>query len=127
MDQDRNTVLEIDRAWYVQPHWYVDGTAAYYLGGTWNIVVKVESMGEEQEGVLVRTSIPTTYPGTRTINHRLEYRPWIRIPSRLEDPDRAIRTDGEYKLIVALTIPPHSTSMADCRLHRGTHAAVLPF
>lgn len=109
LDDDPNTVLEIDRAWYVQPHWYVDGTAAYYLGGMWNIAVNVESMGGGFEGTLVRMSIPTTALGPGPITHRLEYRPRIRIPSRLEDPDHAIPRDGEYKLVVSLTYTtPHN-------------------
>ncbi len=103
MDQDPNPVLEIDRDWYVQAHWWIDGTAAYYLGGTWHIAVNIESMGPGVEKTLATVDVPVTALGPGPITHRLEYRPWIHIPSRLQDPDNSIPTDGVYKLVVVLT------------------------
>lgn len=102
-DVDPNTVLEIDREWYLRPHWWVDGTAAYYLGGTWHLEVNVESMGPGVEKTLATIDIPTTALGPGPITHRLEYKPVIRIPSRHEDPLHSIPQDGAYKLVVVLT------------------------
>lgn len=102
-----NTVLEIDREWFVNVQWYVDGAAASFLGGQWQVSVIVESMGIGDEKTLVSESYLTTdtsdIPGEM---HSLEYNKEIRIPPRAEvplDPIRAIQAEGVYKLIVLVT------------------------
>lgn len=102
-DEDPNTVLEIERHWYVRPHWFVDGPGAKDLGGTWHLAIIVESIGAGVERTLKTIDIPITQLGPGPVTHPLEYRPWIHIPSRVEDPDHAIMQDGLYRLAAVLT------------------------
>ncbi len=103
VDGDRNTVLEINRHWYIQPHWWVDGAGATDLGGTWHVSVIVESMGRGVEKTLKTVDIPITDLAPLPRAHTLEYHPWIHIPSRLENVDESIPEDGAYKLVILVT------------------------
>lgn len=121
MDGDPNSVLEIDRDWYVQPHWYVDGDAAPFLGGTWHIQIKVESIAGGDEKIVARLDLPVGATGPGPLTHALEYRPWIRVPGLDSHEPDAIQVEGVYMVVAVLTYTtPNNRVGRIAGFHEGT-------
>jgi len=107
-DVDPNTVLEIDQDWKVKMHWFVDSlNFAFIAGGTWHVVVNIESMGGGEEKTLATLDVlGTDLFVNPPVGNRLEYEKEITIPKRdplVTPPAQTINDEGIYKLVLVLT------------------------
>lgn len=57
LDDTKNRVLEIDRAWKVEVDWRIVGTNADTIAGIWNLSLRIESMGEGIEAEVASTTV----------------------------------------------------------------------
>lgn len=101
-DEDANSVMEIEKPWAAEVHWYVDGGLAYLLAGAdWHVKLIVESMGTGQENTLADVTVPgSSAMATLT---GIEYRQSIDIPARDLANPQTIQEEGVYKLVTIVT------------------------
>jgi hypothetical protein len=105
-DIDRNDVLEIDRDWKVKVSWHVTGPGAHLLTGSdWHVMIKIESMGPEEEKTLKTVTVAgNAYTAGSTPTH-VDYVVDIPIQARIPgnpQPDR-INQEGVYRLVAVIT------------------------
>jgi hypothetical protein len=96
-DMDPNHVLSRDREWQIRVKWQVSGLVAPGLGGEWQILVNLESMGEGYEGTLKTESVAVnSVAPSRT----LQYEKTITLPKPNTVPNMIA---GAYKLVIIIT------------------------
>lgn len=99
IDKDPNRVLELGRDWWVYVEWTLKDDPNNYLvaslRGTWEVKVKLESMGEGFEGQVGQTAV-IQLDGRTT-----PYDQWIYVSNQPDpaNPDN----QGAFKLVVLIT------------------------
>ena len=96
-DDDPNHVLEITMPWKVQVDWRLFGPIAAAIGGTWEVKVFVESIGQGFEGeVGSATKALTDLEAGSSVTNR-KYQTIINVPANTPP------NTGVYKPVVLIT------------------------
>jgi hypothetical protein len=107
-DINPNTVLDIDQDWKLKVEWNVTGPSAGLItNGTWHIFVKIESLGPEEEKILLdidklaSDKLPISNWNDMRYSHEVTVK--ARNPDGNPPLDNRVNQEGVYKLVVVLS------------------------